>query len=140
MGSRRLPFLRTAPAILVVLHRVEIMRKEGPFGVLRDSRRAAAWEYDLLRFLGVWARRPITLVIDKMHALQMHGANEDPYRRAMHYMLQRYKGMLTFYLNGTGDVLFEVRGKNEDRRLAEAYTRFTNKGTTTTRRKRCKRC
>jgi hypothetical protein len=112
----------------VILHRVDLMRREGPFGVLKDPIRAGAWERDVLLFLDIWATHPITLVIDKLRARQMYGEKDDPYPRAMHYMLQRYRGILHYYYQGTGDVMFEMRGKNEDRRLAHSYSRLFEEG------------
>jgi uncharacterized protein DUF3800 len=113
----------------LILHRQDIMRKTGPFSVLEDPDRAAAWERDILRFIRRLATRPITFVIDKFGTLVRYGTrDEDPYLRAMRYMLERYRAVL-FYASGVGDVICEARGPKEDRRLREAYGRVYREGT-----------
>lgn len=113
----------------VVLVRTELIRTTGAFSVLADPGKAAAWERDVLAFLDQWARDPITVVIDKLRTQQMYGEqDEDPYLRAMRFMLERYRGML-HYRGAVGDVMFEARGTAEDRRLRQAYRYLYAHGT-----------
>ncbi|QGP92268.1 hypothetical protein MGLY_16390 [Neomoorella glycerini] len=113
----------------IILHRKELVNKEGPFWRLRQPEKEEQFNNDLLTFLQEQRYVLIVVVIDKKSHIERYGnAAYHPYHYCMAAMLERYCGFLNFY-NAQGDVLAESRGKTEDQELRKAYQYLYNSGT-----------
>ena len=113
----------------VILHRRDIMNKNGPFWRLRDVGRKEAFNVDLLTFLEKQEYRIIMVVIDKKIHLERYGkAAFHPYHYCLAVLLERYCGFLKFF-GAKGDVMAESRGGKEDMHLKDAYRCIYNDGT-----------
>jgi hypothetical protein len=118
-----------SPDEAVVLHRTELVNKNGPFWRLRDPNAEKAWDDDLLRFLTDSRYLLITVVIDKKAHRERYGkAAQHPYHLCMAFLLERYCGLLRFSRD-KGDVMAESRGGVEDRALKDAYCHLWREGT-----------
>jgi len=77
----------------VILHRADIINCRRWFWRLRDEKRRAAFDDDLLDVIGQAGFRMVGVVIDKRDLQQKHGdAAAHPYHLALGFMLQRYCG------------------------------------------------
>jgi len=113
----------------VILHRKELINKNGPFWRLRDPSRQKEFDEDLLVFLKEMKYTVITVVIDKKaHVERYFDFAYHPYHYCLGAMLERYCGFLHFF-NSRGDALAESRGGTEDNQLKEAYRGLYNSGT-----------
>jgi hypothetical protein len=112
----------------VILHREDIIHREGPFWRLRDTEKERAFNEDLIKFIKDQDYQIITVVIDKNAHIERYGkAAYHPYHYCLAALLERYCGFLNFY-NAQGDVLAESRGR-EDLKLKRAYQRLYREGT-----------
>jgi len=113
----------------VILHRKELINKNGPFCRLRDPSREREFNESLLVFLKEMEYRVITVVIDKKtHVERYLEFAYHHYHYCLGAMLERYCGFLHFF-NSRGDVLSESRGGKEDNQLKEAYRGVYSGGT-----------
>jgi len=113
----------------VILHRKEIIHKQGAFSVLRDPMRRKTFNNDLIDFLNTLECVLFIIVIDKKYHIDTYGKSAyHPYHYALTAMLERYCGYLNF-INSRGDVWAEQRGKKEDRELEKVYSRVFDSGT-----------
>jgi hypothetical protein len=113
----------------VILHRKEIINRNGPFWRLRDPECQKSFNDSLLRYLEEMKYVLITAVIDKKtHIERYEDFAYHPYHFCLAAMLERYCGFLHFY-NVHGDVMAESRGGTEDRQLKDAYRNIYNSGT-----------
>lgn len=112
----------------VILHRKEIINKEGSFWRLRDPQKEQEFNTDILTFLKDQNYTIITVVLDKLsHILHYGKFAYHPYHYCLDVILERYCGFLRFY-NSKGDIITESRGGTEDRKLKEVYQKFYNNG------------
>lgn len=112
----------------VILHRNEIINKQGSFWRLRDPQKEQEFNTDILTFLKGQNYTIISVVLDKLsHILRYGKSAYHPYHYCLDAMLERYCGFLHFY-NSKGDVVAESRGGAEDTKLKEAYQRIYNSG------------
>ncbi|MBC8358133.1 MAG: DUF3800 domain-containing protein [Candidatus Aminicenantes bacterium] len=113
----------------IILHRKEIIHKQGPFYVLQDPEKEKAFNNDLIDFLKALDFVLIIVVVDKKHLIETHGKSAyHPYHFALTAMMERYCGYLNFW-NSKGDIWAEERGKKEDRKLKEEYLNPFDNGT-----------
>jgi hypothetical protein len=113
----------------VIFHRKEIINKKYPFKALCDPVIEKAFSIELLSMLEKWEFKTITVLIDKMeHQKKYTTWRYDPYHYCMAVMFERFHLRLQ-EANLTGDMMFESRGKKEDIRLKDSYTRIYDKGT-----------
>lgn len=113
----------------VILHRKELVNKEGSFWRLREPEKEAQFNKDLLTFLQEQEYALIMVVIDKKSHVERYGdAAYHPYHYCLATLLERYCGFLNFY-NARGDILAESRGKTEDQQLREAFAHIYSSGT-----------
>jgi hypothetical protein len=113
----------------VILHRKDIVNKQGPFWRLRAPEIEKSFNTDLLLFLKEMDYTIITVVIDKKaHIERYQDFAYHPYHYCLAAMLERYCGFLQLH-NAKGDVLAESRGGTEDKQLKEAYRSIYNSGT-----------
>lgn len=113
----------------VILHRKEMINREGIFGALRDADRDQAFTADLVRFLSAQDYAIYTVVIDKKAHTDRYGkAASHPYHYCLTVLLERYRGFLTAE-GGRGDVMAESRGGTEDMELKKVYQELYSDGT-----------
>jgi hypothetical protein len=113
----------------IILHRRELVRREGPFAVLHDPDRAAAFNTDLLDKMNTLPFRIITVQIDKKEHLDRYDRwHFDPYHYCMRCLLERY----VLWLNRHdihGDVFVESRYRKADKKLKASFERVYQGGT-----------
>jgi hypothetical protein len=118
-----------APATPVVLHRREILRREGVFAALRDPEKLERFNDTMLRFYAEFPYLAITVVIDKKQHLETYDVwHFDPYHYCMRCLLERY----VLYLRShqwSGDVMIEARYKKADKKLKASFERIYEDGT-----------
>jgi hypothetical protein len=113
----------------VILHRKDLINRNGPFWRLRDPENERRFNEDLLQFLTNQDYLLITVVIDKKTHIERYGdAAYHPYHYCLAALLERYCGFLNRF-NAQGDVMAESRGGAEDRQLGAAYRRLYDSGT-----------
>lgn len=113
----------------VVLHRKEMINRNGAFGVLADPRKDQAFSADLIRFLQEVEFQIFTVVMDKKaHVERYAKAAFHPYHHCLTILVERYRGYLA--VGGrTGDVLAESRGGSEDMELKKVHLEIWERGT-----------
>ena len=113
----------------VILHRIDILKRKGPFRVLQDPKGQAAWDHDLVEFLRTLRAQVFTVVLDKQVYRGKHLAEPpDAYHHALQALLWRIRGYLHIERAGA-DVFAEARGKREDAQLLQAYREARTSGT-----------
>jgi hypothetical protein len=117
------------PEAPVIFHRNEMVRRIGPFKILKDPQKDGLFVADILHFLKSHSYQLIAVTIDKERHINKYGCYaHDPYDFCLAMLLERYCGFLQF-LNSIGDVLSESRGGREDLQLKKAYRHIYQKGT-----------
>jgi hypothetical protein len=114
---------------LPVLHREDIVAKNGAFAKLQDKEIEKRFNDTFLGLLKNLDYKICAVVLDKTSHLERYQKSAfHPYHYCLNVLLERY----AFYLgelDARGDVLAEARGKNEDTALKEEYRSFYEKGT-----------
>jgi hypothetical protein len=112
-----------------ILHRADIVRFKGCFGVLREPDRRNRWEDELVTFFEGLRAQVFTVVIDKdVHRRRYSGAALfDPYAYSLAVLLNRVRGFLERWA-GPADIVAESRGKLEDGQLLRAYEELRQRG------------
>jgi hypothetical protein len=109
----------------VVMHEREIRKALPPFSFLRNAERRAEFMNDLSRMIEV---APFTLIAAAIHKAKLAeryaDAAKNPYHLALQFGLERIEN----HRRDTGDsgrlhVVFESRGRNEDRELELEFRR-----------------
>lgn len=113
----------------MIFHRNEIVRRKGPFRILKDPQKDDLFKDDLLHFLKYQSYHLVAVTIDKERHINKYGCYAfDPYDYCLAMLLERYCGFLNFF-NSIGDVLAESRGVREDLHLKKAYRHIHQNGT-----------
>lgn len=112
----------------ITLHRDDIANKSGPYAALTDPQLEAAWNRQLFELIDNVRFMICTVVIDKKAHLRQYIHPMHPYHYCLNLLLERYVTYLET-INGTGDVMAEVRGKREDAQLKSEYHNIYNVGT-----------
>lgn len=113
----------------VILHRREIVRREGPFAVLRDEGKAEAFNRDLLQIIDDQPFLVMTVVIDKKEHLDRYQVwRFDPYHYCLQCLVERYVNWLRRH-DLTGDVIIEARFKKADKKLKASFLQLWERGT-----------
>jgi hypothetical protein len=124
MDNLKLSFFRTDPDEAIIFHRKEILKKIGPFKVLRDSDKERRFNSALLEALRKWQYSVATVVIDKKaHRDQYYVWRYHPYHYCLKVLLERF---VLFLRNGShrGDAMVESRSGKEDMQLKDSYKRL----------------
>lgn len=117
------------PDDTVILHRKELINKQGHFSQLMDKSKEKNFNDGLLAIIENSKYTIVTVVIDKKsHKERYNEVAFHPYHYCLVALLERYCGFLHFH-NVRGDVLAESRGGQEDMQLKEAYRRAYESGT-----------
>lgn len=112
----------------LVLHRRDILNRNGPFGVLLQPERAAAFDAALFEAFERWPYTVFTVVLDK-HAFRERHPTDRPeaYAHALEAVVGCYAAWLAERA-ARGDVMVESRAGKDDRRLKDAYTELLTTG------------
>lgn len=115
----------------VILHRREIVRREGPFAVLRNDEKREGFNRTLLEIIDDQPFLVMTVVIDKKEHLDRYQAwRFDPYHYCLQCLVERYVNWLRRN-DLTGDVIIEARFKKADKKLKASFLRLWERGTGT---------
>lgn len=111
----------------VVLHEHDIRKSKGPFAVLMTHRELRERFYDDLNRLVEAA--PMTIfaaIIDKPGLRTKYAETRNPYRVALHFCMEQLHAMLSEEKQHgrTVHVIFESRGRKEDRELELEFRRI----------------
>lgn len=121
--------LGASPANPIVLHRRDIMRREGPFAVLRDEGLRQAFDTRLLDLILTLPYLAVTVTIDKKQHLEKYGVwHFDPYHYCLRCLVERYINYL-YRHSFRGDVVIEARNKHSDKRVKASFQRIYETGT-----------
>ncbi|MEN3228316.1 DUF3800 domain-containing protein [Methylorubrum rhodesianum] len=122
-------FFGHSPENPVVLHRREILRREGVFSVLRDDGKAQKFNDCVLAILRDAKYLAITVQIDKKRHFEHYGVwRFDPYHYCLHCLVERYIMWLNAH-GWRGDVMIEARSKSHDKKLKGSFQRLFSDGT-----------
>lgn len=118
-----------SPTTPVVLHRRELVRREGAFAVLRDPGKAAVFNSRLMDLFTGWPYLVITVLIDKKAHLEAYEVwHYDPYHYCMLCLIERYVMYLRAH-KWRGDVMIGARFKSADKKLKASFARIYQDGT-----------
>lgn len=116
------------PDNLPILHREDIINKQGAFGKLNDPEIEKEFNRLFLDLIKNVDYCICAVVIDKKtHLAKYQKSAEHPYHYCLKTMLERYLHFLE--VKGKGDVMAEARGKAEDTALKQVYEDFYQRGT-----------
>jgi hypothetical protein len=92
-------FGHSPPDKIVILHRKEIIRKEGPFSVLQDEQINQRWESRILDLIGSLPYIANTVLIDKHEHVRRYSVwHYNPYHYCMRALVERMRCFApTFY-------------------------------------------
>jgi hypothetical protein len=114
---------------IIILHRREIVRREGAFGVLRNAKKLAHFNKEIIRLFSELPYLAITVQIDKKLHLEKYGVwHFDPYHYCLRCLVERYVNYLERW-NWCGDVVIEARFKKSDKKLKASFSRIYETGT-----------
>ena len=108
---------------MAVLHENEIRKRKGDFRFLMDERLRARFLPDLQAFFSELDFKLIAVVIRKDQLVKDYEQPEHPYEMALKFCLERTHYFLKGEQAGNGltHIVFESRGRKEDRDLRSAF-------------------
>lgn len=113
----------------VILDRKNLVDTKPPFAALRDPKKAAQFNDDLLNLLRTADYTVLTAAIDQPQHHQTSGMwKHTPYHYCMMALLEGYARWLNAH-SATGDAMVASRGGREDMRLKTAFTAIWDAGT-----------
>lgn len=122
-------FFSSHPDEPIIFHRREMSRRLHPFSSLREPEVETAFNEYWLSCLNRWDYKVITVTIDKYELLNRYKVwRYHPYHYCLHVLLERYV-MYLESLHSQGDVMAEARGRNEDKKLKDSFSRIHDQGT-----------
>ena len=113
----------------VVLHEHDIRKSKGPFAILLTDRSLRERFYgDLNRLVEAAPMTIFAAVIDKERLRTRYADTRNPYPVALHFCMERLHVMLSRegQHGRTVHVIFESRGRKEDRELELEFRRIAN--------------
>lgn len=111
----------------VILHRKELMNRKPPFESLKEDKKRAAFDVDLISMLSSWNYAVFTVCIDKKKLKDRYQWLKYPYHYCMEILLERYFSFLR-RSRSRGDVMVESRSGKEDIRLKKVYADLYRQG------------
>ena len=111
----------------VVLHEHDIRKSKGPFSILLTDRALRDGFYgDLNRLVEAAPMTIFAAVIDKAGLRTRYAGTRNPYQLALHFCMERLYAMLSEegQHGRTVHVIFESRGRKEDRELGLEFRRI----------------
>lgn len=113
----------------IILHRREIVRREGVFACLNNPPLAKQFDEGLLGIIRSLPYLASTVTIDKVEHLRMYGEwIRDPYDYCLQAIIERYVLWMNRH-HYVGDVVIEGRGKKPDKRVKESFKAIYDAGT-----------
>jgi hypothetical protein len=113
----------------VILHRREIMRREGPFAILRNEETKIAFDAGVLSLVRECPYLATTVNIDKREHLSTYGVwHFDPYHYCLRCLIERYVLWLRRH-DLTGDVAIEPRFPKADKKVKASFRLIYDCGT-----------
>ena len=117
------------PDFPAVFHLTDVMERIGVFKKLENEGVKASFDEKYLEILENGNFVLCSVVLDKKEHIERYGDTAmHPYHYCLNVLLERYVRFLSEN-NGTGDVVAEVRGKKEDRKLRSEFEHFYENGT-----------
>ena len=105
----------------LILHRRDIMRKDGRFAVLRNESLRAEFDARVFAIVSECLLTAFTISIDKVAHKQRYSVWQySPYHYVMECMIERFVRWLERN-NAVGDVYGEARSPTHDKKLRRAY-------------------
>lgn len=121
-------FSRDVDDKVIVLHRKELINKQGHFSVLQNPEKEKAFNLELLKIMEAGKFGIIGVVIDKKsHKRKWGNIAAHPYHYCLLAIVQRFVGFLNYW-NARGDVVAESRGGKEDMQLKSEFTHIYESG------------
>jgi hypothetical protein len=118
-----------SPANPVVLHRRDIVRREGAFACLRNPDLCKKFDDLMLDVIEQAPYRALTVQIDKKQHLDEYSTwHFDPYHYCLRCLIERYVLYLNRH-NASGFVAIEPRYKKADKKLKASFERIFLDGT-----------
>jgi len=128
LESLKMKHLPHHPDNPVILHREDMINARREFKNLRNVKKRAAFDDDLLSLIQTSSFSVVAVVVDKARLKEKFGESAGhPYHIGLGFLLQRYAGYLN-HINRVGDVMGESRGGVEDRLLKDSYIRVYERG------------
>lgn len=116
------------PDTPVILHRRELIRREGPFTALRNDQIRAEFDARLAAIIAECVAVAFTASIDKKaHKEKYVVWRYSPYHYVMECLVERFVKWLIKH-DHVGDVMGEARNATHDKHLRRAYARLYRKG------------
>jgi hypothetical protein len=113
----------------VILNRKDVVDAKPPFDALRDPKKAAQFNDDLLNLLRAADYTALTATIDQPQHHQTFGTwKHPPYHYCMMALIEGYTRWLNTH-SATGDAMMASRGGREDMRLKTAFATIWDAGT-----------
>jgi hypothetical protein len=131
--TRRLNLLKAnlfgaTPANPVLLHRRDIMRREGRFSALRNDHLRKEFDARLAAIIAECTATAFTASIDKLaHKEKYIVWQYSPYHYVMECLVERFVKWLDKH-DRVGDVMGEARDPTHDKHLRRAYARLYRHG------------
>lgn len=117
------------PDFPLVLHRKELINRNGAFRSLLNPTNEKEFNKDLLEFLSFQDYRIFSVAIDKeAHESRYGAAAFHPYHFCLAVLMERCCGYLNL-IGARGDIMAESRGGSEDMQLKRAYQDVWDRGT-----------
>jgi hypothetical protein len=108
----------------VILHRRDIMRKEGVFAILRNDERCREFDARLAAIIAECVSVAFTVSIDKLeHKNKYVVWQHNPYHYLLECLLERFALWLRRH-NCNGDMIGEARNPTHDAPLKRAFRHF----------------
>ncbi len=112
----------------IILHRREILRREGVFACLRNAHVELEFSQKLLHLIRNLPYLVVTIQIDKRAHLKTYGTWQfDPYHYCLHCLVERFVRYL-MRRDSKGLVIIEPRFKSADKRLKISFEKFYSSG------------
>lgn len=116
------------PAKPVILHRREIMRREGPFAALHSEHARREFDARMSALVAETVVVAFTASIDKLEHKQRYTVWQySPYHYVLECMVERFVRWLE-KTDRRGDVVGEARNPTHDQQLRRAYKRLFARG------------
>lgn len=113
----------------VIFHRTDIVNKRHVFNCLLNSSVQQEFDDDLLALLHDLEYEVINVLIDKGRYKEKYSAwTYDTYHYCMRCLVERFHMHLS-YKKKMGDIMFESRSPQADKKLSASYNRIYHKGT-----------
>lgn len=113
----------------IILHRREIIDRDGVFSVLEDDAVRANFDAEILNLIGYLPGPAFTVSIDKQAHFERYAAwHFDPYHYVLTCLVERFLWWLR-RTNNLGDVMGEARSQYHDKRLRRAFRHIYDNGT-----------